>query len=135
MALDGDQFHAAVYNVVRQIPPQRVTSYGHIAKLIGMPSYSRHVGQALKFLDPNANAPVPWHRVLSSSGVISSRGPGTDGASRQRDALVAEGVDVVTTRAGDFKVDLGQYGWFPAPGSVDIGVDSGEDEDGDDGDE
>ncbi|TFK84761.1 MGMT family protein [Polyporus arcularius HHB13444] len=122
MPLDGDQFHAAVYNVVRQIPPQRVTSYGHIAKLIGMPAYSRHVGQALKFLSPNANPPVPWHRVLSSSGIVSSRGPGTDGASRQRDALVAEGVDVTTTRAGDFKIDLRQYGWFPAVGSVEIGV-------------
>ena len=43
-------------------------------------------------------------------------------------------MDVVTTRAGDFKVDLREYGWFPAPGTVDIGVDSG-DEDGDDGDE
>ncbi len=78
---------------------------------------------ALKFLSPNANPPVPWHRVLSSSGIVSSRGPGTDGASRQRDALVAEGVDVTTTRAGDFKIDLRQYGWFPAVGSVDIGVD------------
>ncbi|RPD53857.1 MGMT family protein [Lentinus tigrinus ALCF2SS1-7] len=126
MPLDGDQFHAAVYNVVRQIPPQRVTSYGHIAKLIGMPAYSRHVGQALKFLDPNANPPVPWHRVLAASGTISSRGPGTDGASRQRDALVAEGVDVTTTRAGDFKIDLRVYGWFPAVGSVDIGVEAEE---------
>ncbi|KAI0694086.1 MGMT family protein [Cerioporus squamosus] len=123
MPLDGDQFHAAVYNVVRQVPPQRVTSYGHIAKLLGMPAYSRHVGQALKFVSPNATPPVPWHRVLASSGSISSRGPGTDGAARQRDALVAEGVEVTTTRAGDFKVDLRQYGWFPAVGSVDIGVD------------
>ncbi|KAI0737162.1 MGMT family protein [Daedaleopsis nitida] len=142
MPLDGDQFHTAVYNVVRQIPPQRVTSYGHIAKLIGMPSYSRHVGQALKFLSPNANPPVPWHRVLSASGVISSRGPGSDGATRQRDALLAEGVDVVLTRGGEMKVDLRTFGWFPAPGSVDIGVDDAEeaeDEDeeegeGDDGD-
>ncbi|KAI0750524.1 6-O-methylguanine DNA methyltransferase [Fomes fomentarius] len=134
MPLDGDQFHAAVYHVVRQIPPQRVTSYGHIAKLIGMPAYSRHVGQALKFLNPHANPPVPWHRVLSSTGVISSRGPGTDGASRQQNALVAEGVDVTTTRGGEFKVDLREYGWFPAPGTVDIGVDpdGGEDDDGDD---
>ncbi|KAI0773018.1 DNA binding methylated-DNA-cysteine S-methyltransferase [Trametes elegans] len=119
--MDGDDFHAAVYHVVRQIPPARVTSYGHIAKLIGMPSYSRHVGQALKFVSPDVNPPIPWHRVLSSSGAISSRGPGTDGAARQRDALVAEGVDVQTTRAGDFKVSLATYGWFPAVGTIDTG--------------
>ncbi|KAI1784111.1 MGMT family protein [Ganoderma leucocontextum] len=127
--MDGDQFHSAVYHVVRQIPPQRATSYGHIAKLIGRPSYSRHVGQALKFLSPDANPPVPWHRVLSSTGVISSRGPDTDGANRQRDALIAEGIDVVATRSGELKVDLRQYGWFPAPGTIDVGVDLEEDGD------
>ena len=77
---------------------------------------------ALKFLSPDANPPVPWHRVLSSAGTISSRGPGTDGAARQRDALVAEGVEVGATRSGELKVDLRLYGWFPAPGTIDIGV-------------
>ncbi|KAI0350781.1 DNA binding methylated-DNA-cysteine S-methyltransferase [Trametes cingulata] len=126
--MDGDQFHAAVYHVVRQIPPQRVTSYGHIAKLIGMPNYSRHVGQALKFVSPVVNPPIPWHRVLSSTGTISSRGPGTDGAARQRDALVAEGVEVETTRSGEFKVDLRTYGWFPAVGTITTGVQAQQDE-------
>ena len=82
---------------------------------------------ALKFLSPDANPPVPWHRVLSSTGAISSRGPGTDGANRQRDALVAEGIDIVTTRSGELKVNLRQYGWFPAPGTIDIGVEAEED--------
>ncbi|KDQ49760.1 hypothetical protein JAAARDRAFT_42599 [Jaapia argillacea MUCL 33604] len=119
--MDSAEFHAAVYHVVRQIPPQRVTSYGHIAKLIGMPRYSRHVGQALKFLSPNTNPPVPWHRVISSSGTISSRGPGTDGAERQRQVLEAEGVEVRESRGGELKVDLGTFGWFPEPGSIDLG--------------
>lgn len=101
-----------------------------------MPKHSRHVGQgnasqqsvshhkphllilypsftfiALKFL--NADAGVPWQRVIASSGKISSRGPGTEGAARQRDALVAEGVDVTETREGEFKVSWREYGWFP----------------------
>ncbi|KAL4066628.1 DNA binding methylated-DNA-cysteine S-methyltransferase [Scleroderma citrinum] len=120
--MDSAEFHAAVYHVIRQIPNQRVTSYGHIAKLIGMPSYSRHVGQALKFLSSDVAPPVPWHRVISSAGTISSRGPGTDSAQRQRDALEAEGVEVQVGRMGDFKVDLGTWGWFPEPGTVDIGL-------------
>ncbi|KAH9475102.1 Alkyltransferase-like protein 1 [Psilocybe cubensis] len=114
MSLDSAQFHAAVYDIVRTIPVARVTSYGHIAKLTGMPNHSRHVGQALKFLPPNVDPPIPWHRVISSAGTISSRGPGTDGAQRQRDALVAEGVEVVTGRTGDMRVDLREYGWFPS---------------------
>lgn len=107
---------------MRQIPNQRVTSYGHVAKLIGMPSYSRHVGQALKFLSPDVAPPVPWQRVISSAGTISSRGPGTDGAQRQRDVLEAEGVEVQVGRTGEFRVDFGTWGWFPDPGTVDIGL-------------
>ncbi|KAF7332406.1 MGMT family protein [Mycena kentingensis (nom. inval.)] len=111
--MDSAEFHAAVYDTVRQIPVAKVTSYGHIAKLIGMPNHSRHVGQALKFLSPATTPPVPWHRVVSSSGAISSRGPGTDGAQRQSDALEAEGVAVIAGPSGDRRVDLREHGWFP----------------------
>ena len=100
---------------------------GHIAKLAGMPNHSRHVGQgkrlkfgfgyeidfslspALKFLPANTQPPIPWHRVIGTTGTISSRGPGTDGARRRRDALVAEGVDVIEGLTGAFKVDLGGF--------------------------
>ncbi|KAG7092742.1 hypothetical protein E1B28_009069 [Marasmius oreades] len=78
-----------------------------------MPNHSRHVGQALKFADPGVNPPLPWQRVIGSSGAISSRGPGTNGAQRQREALEAEGVEVTVGRAGEFKVDMRIYGWFP----------------------
>ena len=61
---------------------------------------------------------VPWHRVIGSSGTISSRGPGTDGAQRQRDALVAEGVEVTVGRTGELRVALTQWGWFPQPNSL-----------------
>jgi methylated-DNA-protein-cysteine methyltransferase-like protein len=76
--------------------------------------------QALKFLGPqdnNAN-PVPWQRVIASDGTISSRA----GADRQRQALEAEGVEVTTGRTGDMRVNLQQYGWFPAVGTVNLPV-------------
>lgn len=66
--------------------------------------------------------PIPWHRVVAANGTISSRGPGTDGAQRQSDALEAEGVEVITGRMGELRVDLARWGWFPAVGSVDTGV-------------
>jgi methylated-DNA-protein-cysteine methyltransferase related protein len=75
---------------------------------------------ALKFLNPGSD--VPWHRVVSSSGAISSRGPGTSGAEHQKDALEAEGVEVAVGRTGEFRVDFGAWGWFPEVGTVDIGV-------------
>ncbi|CCM05235.1 uncharacterized protein FIBRA_07445 [Fibroporia radiculosa] len=104
-------------------------SPGHIAKLVGMPNYSRHVGQALKFVSPDVNPPIPWYRVLAASGTISSRGPGTDGANRQRQELEAEGIEVTAGRTGEMRVDLRRYGWFPAIGTVDTGEAARENED------
>ncbi|KAF9075414.1 MGMT family protein [Rhodocollybia butyracea] len=114
--MDIAEFHAAVYDIVRKIPIGKVTSYGHIAKLIGMPNYSRHVGQALKVLDVGHvyDPPLPWHRVITSSGAIASRGPGTNAAERQRQALEEEDIEVVVGRTGELKIDLKTYGWFPA---------------------
>ena len=75
---------------------------------------------ALKFLSPDVEPPVPWYRVVSSSGAISSRGPGTEGAQRQRDELEAEGVEVRVGRTGELLVDLKAWGWFPDPAQVDL---------------
>ncbi|KAG6829099.1 hypothetical protein H0H92_005712 [Tricholoma furcatifolium] len=111
---------------------------GHIAKLIGsvlskIPLSAHHIKisavAALKFLSPDVNPPVPWHRVISSSGTISSRGPGTQGAQRQREALEAEGVEVTTGQTGDMRVDVRQWGWFPDVGTVGIGLAAQQDED------
>ncbi|KAG6815707.1 hypothetical protein H0H93_009147, partial [Arthromyces matolae] len=75
----------------------------------------------LKFLSPDVNPPIPWYRVIGASGAISSRGPGTQGAQRQRDALVAEGVEVTVGRTGEMRVDFRGYGWFPEVGTIAIG--------------
>lgn len=76
--------------------------------------------QALKFLPANTQPPIPWHRVIGATGTISSRGPGTDGARRQREALTAEGVDVTEGRTGEFRIDLGRFGWFPRVDDVQL---------------
>ncbi|CAE6488432.1 unnamed protein product [Rhizoctonia solani] len=120
--MDAAEFHARVYAAVREIPIGRVTSYGHIAKIVGMPRHSRHVGKALKFLPDDSD--IPWHRVIASNGTISSRGPATTGADRQRDALQAEGIEVSPPAPGRglMRVSLAEYGWFPDPSEVDLEV-------------
>lgn len=92
------------------------TEYNVVSTLLNMLRLA-----ALKYLSPNATPPVPWQRVVSSNGTISSRGPGTDGAQRQRDALEAEGVEVVVGRSGEMRVDFRAYGWFPDVGTIDAG--------------
>ncbi|TXT13796.1 hypothetical protein VHUM_01163 [Vanrija humicola] len=103
---------AKAYDIIRVIPPGRVTSYGHIAKLAGYPNYSRHVGQALRVLPSGSD--IPWQRVINAKGLISPRGDEGLGVARQKDRLEAEGVEVETLPgAGGERVDLRRYGWFP----------------------
>ncbi|KAL7417828.1 6-O-methylguanine DNA methyltransferase [Mrakia frigida] len=118
MAANMAEFHERVYEIVRSIPRAKVTSYGHVAKLAGYPNYSRHVGQALRFLQDDA---VPWHRVLAATGKISHRGDNGEGAERQRRALEAEGVEVEDEAGGGGggKVNLRTWGWFPDVDAVD----------------
>lgn len=109
-------FHYAVYDMVQSIPYGKVTSYGHIAKLVYKPRNSRHVGQALKSLPsegvvkdyPYSQENVPWWRVISSAGVISVRD--RDAMQRQAAMLRREGVEV---GEGNYKISLVDYGWFP----------------------
>ncbi|CAI7592469.1 unnamed protein product [Penicillium viridicatum] len=108
----------AVYEAIQQVPRGKVTSYGHIARLLGEPQRPRQVGVCLKVLPSpesglhfNSNT-VPWQRVINSKGMISHRGPGS--AERQAEALAQEGVEVTTDSMGEMYVDFSRYGWFPS---------------------
>ncbi|KAI0552845.1 MGMT family protein [Xylaria curta] len=114
---EAASFFIAVYNAVQEIPEGKVTSYGHIAKLVGTPQRPRQVGICLKHLsqDPGArhnSGNVPWQRVINSKGMISPRSQ-PSGARNQAAALRAEGVTVSTDALGELSVDFAEYGWFP----------------------
>lgn len=111
---ESKAFHIAVFSAVSQIPEGSVTSYGHIAELIGRPQNPRQVGSSLKHCNqllallqsdgiefPN----LPWWRVISSSGLIAKR---DNGEYEQKRLLEAEGVEV-----SGMKIRLSDYGWFP----------------------
>jgi len=60
---NNDNFFERVYEIVRQIPEGKVTSYGAIAKALGAARSARMVGWAM-----NAShnlEDVPAHRVVS----------------------------------------------------------------------
>ncbi|CZT41607.1 related to MGMT family protein [Rhynchosporium secalis] len=114
---EAEAFFHAVYSAIQEIPHGKVTSYGHIARLIGTPQRPRQVGVCLKHLSPDPtsrfnNANVPWQRVINSKGIISPRGH-PSGATHQAQVLRSEGVTVNTGSLGELMVDLGEYGWFP----------------------
>lgn len=105
-----EAFYQTVWNIVRQIPPGRVATYGQIAALIPPPTdfdpgeyaayRARWVGNAMAASPPD----VPWQRVINSQGKISLR---RSGPSNQRALLEAEGV-VFDAKE---RVDLSVYGW------------------------
>ncbi|MGO2294239.1 MAG: MGMT family protein [Psychroflexus halocasei] len=65
-------FYEKVYEVVRQIPDGKVTSYGAIAKAIGAPKSARTVGYAMNNSLKN-DAGLPAHRVVNRNGVLTGK--------------------------------------------------------------
>lgn len=85
-------FFEQVYAVVRIIPPGRATSYGAIARYLGLGSSARTVGWAMNAA--HAKADVPAHRVVNRLGMLSGKMHfATPQAMQNR--LEAEGVQVV----------------------------------------
>ena len=108
-----------IYEVVRQIPPGRVATYGQIASICGLGT-ARTVGYAMSAVN---RSDIPWQRVLNAEGKISRRADGNED-STQRRLLMGEGV--VFDKRGRVNFDiagwegpdmdwLDQYGCFPAP--------------------
>jgi methylated-DNA-protein-cysteine methyltransferase related protein len=64
------RFYADVYRLVRQVPRGRVTTYGSIARALGMPRGARQVGWALAALNGRGRR-VPAHRVVNARGALS----------------------------------------------------------------
>lgn len=65
-------FYEKVFEVVRQIPPGRVTSYGAIARYLGTTGSSRMVGWAMN-LSHHQDIFVPAHRVVNRNGLLTGK--------------------------------------------------------------
>ncbi len=95
--------HARILAVVRRIPRGRVSTYGWIAELAGLPRQPRLVGYALH---QSSDESVPWHRVVNARGEVSLRTVG-ESNSRQRALLEEEGISFSLTG----RIDLARCGW------------------------
>ncbi len=94
-------FFELVYEVVRQIPYGRATSYGAIAEALGARSSSRLVGYAMN----NAHVihpPVPAHRVVNRNGMLTGKHH-FETPTKMQEMLEAEGVRVVNDKISDWK--------------------------------
>jgi methylated-DNA-protein-cysteine methyltransferase-like protein len=67
-----NDFFQQVWELVRQIPKGRVTSYGAIAAALGLKSGARMVGWAMN--SSHGQQPiVPAHRVVNRNGQLSGK--------------------------------------------------------------
>ena len=99
-------FSSRVYQIVKQIPRGKVSTYGHIALLAGSPNASRAVGFALHKLHGDDLDSVPWQRVINAAGKISAKGDYLR-ADIQKKLLQKEGVKFNKNDC----IDLELYFW------------------------
>ncbi len=92
---------------MQRIPRGRVTNYGHVAQLAGIPGAARVVGYALFALSHKRSTKVPWQRVINRKGTLSLRKLGAAG-DLQRKLLEKEGV-VFDEKE---KIDWDLFGWW-----------------------
>jgi methylated-DNA-protein-cysteine methyltransferase-like protein len=67
-----ESFFELVFEVARQIPKGRVTSYGAIAACLGTKSSARMVGWAMNG-SGRVKPKVPAHRVLNRNGMLTGK--------------------------------------------------------------
>lgn len=97
-------FKSRAIEIVKKIPYGKVTTYGTVATLAGLPRGARLVGGILHSNYEKCN--LDWHRVINRNGYISIKCLEHPKAL-QKALLQQEGVEV----SDDFMVDLEKYGW------------------------
>lgn len=96
-----------VYQVVKMIPPGRVTSYGAIARYLGDAKSARMVGWAMN-ASHNTDSNIPAHRVVNRNGLLTGLVHFFDPAYMQR-ALEQEGIRIQENRV----INLDEHFWDP----------------------
>ncbi len=107
MPLNKD-FFKDVYDVARLIPRGRVTSYGAIAKYLGIGRASRMVGWAMNSAGSQKKH-VPAHRVVNRNGMLSGKHHFSTPYMMQ-ELLEKEGIKVKKDKVVDFE----KLFWDPA---------------------
>lgn len=96
-----------IYEIVKQIPAGRVTSYGAIAKCVGVKSGARMVGWAMNASHGYADY-IPAHRVVNRNGLLTGKRH-FEGSTVMEDLLRSEGITI----EGDQILDFEKHFWDP----------------------
>ena len=93
-----------VYQLMAELPKNKVTTYGDLAAMAGSPRAARIVG-GIAHTGP---MDLPWHRLVNAQGGLAIGFPG--GQAVQRQLLEQDGI----TCDEDWQVeDFGERRWRP----------------------
>lgn len=106
--MSNDSFFERVYEVVRQIPFGKVTSYGAIAKALGSAKSARMVGWAMNASHNQED--VPAHRVVNRTGLLTGKHH-FQGTNLMQQLLESEGVEIVNNQIVNFDAVFWQPNW------------------------
>lgn len=98
-------FKTRVIEIVKCVPYGKVTNYGTVAVLAGLPRGARLVGGILHYNSDEHK--LAWWRIINRNGYISTRCENHI-KQEQKQLLEQEGIEV----SDDFMIDLEKYGWF-----------------------
>ena len=101
-------FYEKVYEVARQIPYGRVTSYGAIANYLGAKRSARLVGYAM---NGSTGKDVPAHRVVNRKGLLTGKHY-FEGTNLMQQLLESEGITVKDNQIQNFE----KVFWNPVEG-------------------
>ncbi len=101
-------FFQQVFEVVKQIPPGRVTSYGAIARYLGTGGSARMVGWAMNASHTSPDY-VPAHRVVNRNGLLTGKHH-FDSPNAMQELLEAEGFKIEDDQILNFRERF----WDPA---------------------
>jgi methylated-DNA-protein-cysteine methyltransferase related protein len=103
-----ESFFELVFEVARQIPKGRVTSYGAIAAALGTKLSARMVGWAMNGCH-RLRPKVPAHRVVNRNGMLTGKMHFAN-PDQMQELLEKEGVMVVDDKVVEFRERF----WDPA---------------------
>ena len=78
--------HDKVYELMAQLPNDKVTTYGDLAAMAGRPYAARIVGG----IAHNGALDLPWHRLVNAKGGLAVGFPG--GQEAQKQLLEQDGI-------------------------------------------
>lgn len=105
---DNPSFYEKVFEIARQVPKGKVTTYGAIAEAAGIKLSARMVGWALRY-SGRVKPPVPAHRIVNRVGLLSAKHQFPTPTLMQ-EMLEQEGILIKDDKILNFKDVL----WLPA---------------------